>query len=213
MRPSVGMIYLFPLTLISALPQNTTKSFLPQNSSKIFEALRTSKAPAQPNKASAYKTAIDLRDTIINYGNQNPGDIFESVLRPSCRGNGCVLTPTEVKTYIWHDDHTHTQEQTLKLTTIDDYPADEADTFIDAIVGAACGAAQCEVKTYTVGSVRSSHSLARVDFDGDGWKSYTETFCKMSDYVKIYRNSATGDEDKHGSTEVTIEVEEKESFN
>lgn len=196
MRPSTSVICLCSVALVSALPQTDAGT------------LKVMSKPA----TEAYRTEIELNENKIDYGTTNPGDMLESVLRPACKGNGCTLSPTEVKISVWNNDHSPTRDATLKIHAIGDYQADEADNFIDAIVGAARGAAQCEAKTYTVRPVRSSLSVGRLDFEEEAHE-YTETFCKMSSYVKIYRYSGGGDENKHGSIEVNLEYEEEEGFN
>lgn len=161
--------------------------------------------------AEAYRTEIELNENKIDYGTTNPGDIFETVLRPDCKGNGCTLSPTEVKIDVWNNDHSFTKEAKLKINAIGDYQADEADNLIDAIVGAARGAAQCEEKTYNVRPMRSSSSVGKSDIEEEAHK-YTVAYCKMSSYVKIYRYSGSGDENKHGSIEVNLEYKEEEKF-
>ena len=212
MRPSTGVICLFPLTLVSALPQEDAESL----SAMLKDAahLGIGAEPDQKENVTetqAYETQIDLREGIMEYGTMNPGDILESVLRPACQGNGCLDLPNEVKINVFAGDRP-LEEKTLIIHAIGDYQSDEADQFIDAIVGAARGAAQCEEKTYTVRPVKSSYSAGRLDFDDTAFHKKA-TFCKMSNYVKIYRHSAGGDENKHGSIEVTVEYEKVDGFN
>ena len=96
-------------------------------------------------------------------------------------------------------------DRTLKLFAIGDYQASDADRFIDAIVAASRAAAKCEDKEWSNRAKVGGGGIALGDSFID--ESYTETFCTMSNYLKIYRYSSEGDGDKHGSIEVGVQEE------
>ena len=198
----------FSVDFSSALPHKDAGTLLAIFKAAVFWGIRETSRPLP--KVYAYETQIDLRESIIDYITTNPGDILDSVLRPACRGNGCLDLPTEVKINVCNGDRPF-QEETLIIHATGDYQANEADQFIDAIFGAARRAAQCEERTYTVTPVRSSYSVWRLYFEDTFFKKKV-TLYKMSNFLGIYRHSAGGDENKHGGIEVTVEYEEVEGF-
>ncbi|KAL9621558.1 MAG: hypothetical protein Q9160_003950 [Pyrenula sp. 1 TL-2023] len=194
------------MTLVCAIPS-------PPPLNPTVSQSRPFARAAAPPQANAFNTDIDFKQKKINFGNKNPGDVLEQVLRNFCQGNGCPLTGSdmEVTTQVWRNDHASPEEKTLKITAIGDYQKAEADNFIDEIVAAARTAATCEEKTYTLRPSTSSSGVGRMDIDPSPVK-LTDTFCEMSNNVKVFRYSSGGDQDKHGSIEVGIEFEQEEEF-